>query len=95
MKWILMLALSMSLNAFAQQNVSSEKSKMKQKTFEERKSKMLAHLEKRINALNESKACVQNAKDQQALKGCRKTIKEKRKSLKKKKSERKAMKNQN
>ena len=53
------------------------------KTFEEKKSKMLEHFEKRISHLNEGKSCVSSATDEAALKACHQKMKGLREEMKK------------
>jgi hypothetical protein len=54
------------------------------KTFEEKKSMLLTHIDKRIAHLNDSKACVAGAKDKDALMVCKQKMKEHRKEMKEK-----------
>ena len=53
------------------------------KTFEEKKSKMLEHFEKRISQLNEGKSCVSSATDEAGLKACHEKMKSQREEMKK------------
>lgn len=65
-----------SLSAFSHDH-------MEGKTFEEKKSMMLSHIDKKLQGLNESKTCVSSATDEKALKECRQKMKERRKEMKK------------
>lgn len=68
MKKLLFAALlSLSIPAIAQED-----------KFEDKKAKMISHLEKRIANLNEAKTCVSGAADKEALKGCHAKLKEDR-----------------
>lgn len=49
--------------------------------FETRKAEMVKHLEERLAALQQHKACLQGAKDQEALRACQKTMMEHRRKM--------------
>ncbi len=73
MKTLLVLVLAFgSLLSFAEKPKDDGK-------FEERKAKLSTHLDKRIAALQESKSCISNAKDDKGLKACHEKMKEHRK----------------
>ena len=53
------------------------------KTFEEKKSKMLEHFDKRISLLNEGKSCVSSATDEAGLKACHEKMRSQREEMRK------------
>lgn len=57
------------------------------KTFDEKKTKFLTKIDKKITFLEQAKTCVNSASDKPALKQCRKTLKASMKSLKKHKKQ--------
>lgn len=78
MKTLLVAALMIgSFNVFADHHENDGK------TFEEKKSMMLSHIDKKIAHMNEKKSCVQAAKDKEGLKACREKMKEHHKEMKK------------
>ena len=50
-------------------------------TFEARKATMLRHIDERLSSLQQHRACVQAAGDQEALRQCRKASREQRKKF--------------
>lgn len=66
-----------SISAFADHH-----DEMKGKTFEEKKAKALEGIEKRISFINETKACVTAATDENGLKACREKMKAQRNAMK-------------
>lgn len=51
-------------------------------SFEEIKTKMITRMDSQISHLQESKACISNAKDKDSLKVCREKMQEQRKKRK-------------
>lgn len=77
MKLLLALVLTLgSLGAFADHHEEDGK------TFEESKTKMTSHLDKKIENLQAAKSCVSAAKDKEGLKACHKQLKDKHKEMK-------------
>lgn len=87
MKWLLVSVLMFSFSAFADHH---------EEKLEEVKSKLISHLDQRITHLQATKSCVSSANDKDALKACKKKMKEggkeMREAWKKKREERKAQK---
>ena len=78
MKFAFVMMLSLcSLTALA------DDEKMDKMSFEEGKAKMTEHLNARSAKLDTAKACVAAAADKEALKACRKSMKEEGEAMKK------------
>ncbi len=75
MKFLLVLSLSLSsLSVFAHDHDKGP-------SLEDAKAKILAHLEKRISHINETKTCVSAATSKEALKVCKDNMRSKGKAM--------------
>ena len=74
MKKVLLFALAMNLPmlAFAQQQPpQGGQGQFDPQKFQERKTRVLEGIDRRIDTLQQAKSCVQQAQDPQALRACR------------------------
>ena len=75
-----MKTVSFLIVLFAVFSLSANEKKEKM-TLDEKKTKVIGHIDARIGSLNEFKSCVQSATEKKAIKQCRKTHKEKMKAF--------------
>lgn len=88
MKFVMMLLVCFSVNAFADHHEDMKK-KWDSMSFEDAKKMSMERVDKMQAALDEHKACINEAKDKDALKTCKQKAMEKRKEWKEKMKEKK------